>query len=428
MFERQLISSSDRRVPVASTDLRECRFIARQPIFDRHEHVFGYELLFRSGAQGCFPSIDPDAASRSTIDMSLLIGPRSLTEGRRAFVNFTRELLIDGTATVLPRDLGIIEILEDIEPDAAVLNACRDLKRLGYTLALDDLVDSRTRAAFVPFVDIVKVDFTLTTPATQHELASTYKRRGIRLLAEKVEAREEFDSALRMGYEYFQGYFFCRPTTITAHDIPSLHLTYLGILKAAMETNFDINAVEQAIKQEPGLCFRLLRYLNSAAFGIYPVRSIRHALTLIGQRELQKWITIAAAMALAGPRSSELISAALTRARFCELVATVLRTDSSDFFLVGMFSLIDAIIDQPLGRVLSELPLSTPAKSALLGRAGPLLTVLSLAVACERADWDSLAQLSSALAIDSVRVATIHAESMEWVRNIVSEHVPEQAV
>jgi c-di-GMP-related signal transduction protein len=403
------------------SDDSELRYIARQPIFDAARNLFAYELLFRgSNVQHCVAP-DPDAATISTIDFSLLLGHNSLTDGLPAFVNCTRELLIDGTVTALPRDLCVLEILETVQPDAEVLSACAKLKQLGYRLAIDDFAGDVSREPLIAISDILKVDFSLTNEALRAAIAARYSRRGLELLAEKVETPEEFESARRYGYRFFQGFFFCKPVTLSASDIRCLHPAYVELLSSMYDPIFNVDAINDAIRQEPSLCYRLLRYLNSAAFGVYPVRSIRHAIALLGQREMQKWISIVTAIAMAGPRSSELIGLALQRARFAELVADRIEAKySTEYFLAGIFSLADAMLNRELGAVIAALPLSSTVKDALAGRDNQITDGLRLAVSCERADWAGFARYCSALSVTESDAWKLYEEARRWVKSITA--------
>ena len=403
----------------AERDESEIRYIARQPIFDVANNVFAYELLFRAGDVQTCVAPDPNAATISTIDFSLLLGRESLTDGLPAFVNCTRELLLDGTVMALPRDGAVLEILENVEPEPAVLRACSELKKMGYRLAADDFNGDAARDPLIALCDIVKVDFALTNQAQRSEIANRYSRRGHILLAEKVETHEEFAAARATGYRYFQGFYFCKPVTIATADIRCLHPAYATLLSSVYDSVFNVDSIEAAIRQEPSLCYRLLRYLNSAAFGVYPVRSIKHAVTLLGQRELQKWISIVTAIAMAGPRSSELITTALQRARFLELVANDIGAPhSTEFFLAGIFSLIDAMLNRELQSIVASLPLSAMVKDALVGKDNIISEALQLVFTCERAKWSEFANHCAVLKIAEPLAWSHYEESRHWVRSI----------
>jgi EAL and modified HD-GYP domain-containing signal transduction protein len=242
------------------------------------------------------------------------------------------------------------------------------------------------------------------------------------LVAEKVETREQFQFALQLGFHYFQGYFFCKPQTLTMQDIPCSKVSYIQVLSIANRDIYDVNELEKSILQEPSLCYRLLRYLNSAAFGLFPVRSIRHALSLLGQREIRKWVSIVVAIAISNDRPSELISSALTRARTCEALAAPSGEDSNGAFMVGILSLMDAILDRPMELVLSQLPLTAECKCALIGEDNPLGRLLQLAICCERGAWDAISALASAQGLSQNSIWEAYREACIWSNEILQEN------
>ncbi len=398
------------------------RYIARQPILDREQNTHGYELLFRSGPDNFFRSSDPDAATCHTIDFSLLFGSAALTGGLPAFINCTRKVLLQDIITLLPRDRVVIEVLENMLADEETIAACTRLRRSGYLIALDDYIPTPDTVRLLPFADMVKVDFLSTSVARQAAIATDMRRRGIRLVAEKVESREQFEFALRLGYHYFQGYFFCKPQTLSMRDIPCSKLAYVNVLNIANRETYEVSELEQAILKEPALCYRLLRYLNSAAFGLFPVRSIRHALSLLGRREIQKWMCIVVAISIASDRPGELIANALTRARCCEALAAIDGEDSSSAFMVGIMSLMDAILDRPMDFVLAQLPLNTQCKDALRGVNNGLGVLLRLAVCCERGAWGEISALAAGRDLSEDTVWDVHRDACNWSREILQEN------
>lgn len=413
-------------LPLAETmtsgaaEMDDVRYVARQPIFDARRALYAYELLFRSDhTQQTCQARDGNQATLSTIDVSLLEGPDSLTDGLPGFVNCTRELLVNRVVTALPRDQAVLEILEDVPPDDEVIQACTALRRAGYRLAVDDFDGDPSRDPLIALAEFIKVDFALTSPRTREYIAQRYRRRGHLLLAEKVETQEEFESSAAMGYEYFQGFFFCKPVTLVAQDIRCLSPAHATLLGSIFDTNFDVDFIERSIRQEPSLCYRLLRYLNSAAFGVYPVRSIRHAITLLGQLELRKWVSIAVAIALAGPRSSILIRTALCRAFFMEALAARLRAPHpNEYFLAGMFSLIDAMLNQRMDVLLTNLPLSTQVKQALTGAQNPVASALQLSLACERADWNAFSGICAGMKLPEPETWNLFEAAQRWARSL----------
>jgi EAL and modified HD-GYP domain-containing signal transduction protein len=401
------------------------RYIARQPILNRDQDTYGYELLFRSGPEEFFNCDDPDLATCQTIDLSLFSGT-VLTGAHPAFINCTRNILVREVITLLPRDRVVIEVLEDVVADKEVIEACDRLRRAGYLIALDDYVPNSESIRLLPFASIVKVDFLATDAARQAGIAADMRRRGIRLLAEKVETREQFQYALRLGYHYFQGYFFCKPQSLKMVDIPCSKLAYIHVLSIANRESYDVNELEQAILREPSLCYRLLRYLNSAAFGLFPIRSIRHALSLLGQCEIRKWVSIVVAISISGDCPSELIASALTRARACEALAIATGDDSVSAFMVGIMSLMDAILDCAMEAVIARLPLSAECKDALLCKDNALGKLLRLEICCERGAWDEISAIAEERGLPEDTVWDLHREAGLWSSRILKENNRQQ--
>jgi len=395
------------------------RYLARQPILDRDQNTHGYELLFRSGPESLFCLGAPDVASFHTIDFSLLFGSRALTGGHRAYINCTRNILLRDAITLLPRDRVTVEVLEETAADPEVLAACGRLKQTGYRLALDDYLPTPDTLRLLPFADMVKVDFLATDSALQAAIAADMQRRGIRLLAEKVETREQFHFALDLGYQYFQGYFFCKPQTVALQDIPCSRLAYVQVLKIVNRDSYDVNELEQAILREPSLCYRMLRYLNSAAFGLLPIRSIGQALLLMGQSETRKWVSVVVAISLSGGRSEALIFSALVRARCCEVLAGLCREDASGAFIVGLMSLMDGILDRPMEMVISQIPLTAECKDALRLGSNKLGQLLWIAICCERGAWEDLCASIPECGVPEADILDSYRDACDWAAEIL---------
>jgi EAL and modified HD-GYP domain-containing signal transduction protein len=218
--------------------------VARQPILTGDEKVFGYELLFRDGVDDYFHNPDPDAASRSTLSTSMLIGLDVLCDGRRAFINVTRDVLLKDYITLLPSSQTVVEILETVPPDDVVRAACQRLKEGGYQIALDDFTVDDPRESLTDLADIIKVDLRAIAPEQAAELVKRHGPWRCRMLAEKVETREEFVAAKKAGFVYFQGYFFRRPEMLSTHEIPANQLNYLRMWQAVAWPELDIREVE----------------------------------------------------------------------------------------------------------------------------------------------------------------------------------------
>ena len=395
------------------------RFVARQPILTREQKVFGYELLFRDGVGNVFRSSDPEAAARSTLDSTLLMGFDVLCDGHKAFINCTRDLLLKDGITLLPAEQTVVEILEQIEPDDLVVAACLRLKSGGYTIALDDFVANDPREPLAPLVDILKVDFERTNRTEQIALVKQYAPSGRRMLAEKVETQDQFAAAQEMGYVYFQGYFFRRPEVLRAREIPTNQMNYLRLLAAVSKDEMDLREVEQIIKTEASILYRLLRYLNSPIFGMRnEIHSIRHGLAILGEREIRRWIRLVTLVSAGEQKSSDLVLSALVRARFCELVASKIPRTQSDLFLVGMVSMMDAILEIPMEEILDKIALDKDTKSVLSGTGGRLQPVYELMLAQEAGKWQAAKESAERLHITESETGEMWWQAMQWGRQV----------
>lgn len=399
------------------------RYLARQPILDRAGSVFGYEILFRSGLENYFHLEPGQDASARIVDNYLLFGLESLTGGRKAFINFTRDALIHDYAILLPSKHAVVEVLESIEPDEAVIAACQRLKKSGYMIALDDFMFAENAQVLTRFADIIKVDFLATSVETQKQMVRRFGPLGVKLLAEKVESREDAVRAMESGYHYFQGYFFCKPQMLQRRDVPGVKLNYLRILQAINRDPIDLAEVEGILRMEPSLLYKLLRYLNSASFGLRGrVTSIRHALALLGEQCLRKWTSVAALVDLAGDKPGELITTALVRARFCELLASplCLPRRETDLFLLGLISVMDAVLDRNMSDILTEIQLPPEVKSALLGENNKLKPALDSVVAQERGDWEQVRNCVSLMEIDESKFPDAYFSAIQWVKELMA--------
>jgi len=405
-------------VPARTTDAKPLRYVARQPIFDREQKVFGYELLFRDGLENAF-SGDTDEASRATLDRSLLMGLDILCDGRRAFVNCTRDTLIKGLVTLLPSTTTVVEILETVPADPDVIAACQNLKEAGYTIALDDYVADDPRVALAEMADIIKVEMLLTTQAEREVIVKQFGAHRHRLLAEKIETQHDFVRAREQGFVYFQGFFFRRPEMMNTRDMPANRLNYLRMLQEVSRPDLDVPGLEKLIKSEASVCYRLLRYLNSAMFGFNnEIHSVRHALSILGERDLRRWVRLVAAVGAGQEKTSDLVLSALVRGRFGELLAPHVAHGDSDLFLLGLLSLIDAMLEMPMADVLDRIPLDKETKLVLLGRPSLLRPVFQLMLAHESGEWEAAAKLSKTLGLDSEAVAGSYWQAQQWAREV----------
>ncbi len=397
--------------------------IARQPILTADESVVGYELFFRENReQRCFTS-DGDSATSAAIDTLSLVGFGVLCDGRLAFINCTHQTLLTDYFALLPPDNVVVEIQENVPAEEDVIQACERLKRAGYSIALDNFVPDDPRESLVPYADFIKVDVTKISGAQCESLVERYGSRSCLMLAHKVETRQHFLMAGQAGFTRFQGYFFRHPESLQVRQIPASQATYVRLLSAVSEIEVDLDEVVELIKHEPSLCYRLLRYMNSPLQGSSePVLSVRDALTLLGDKESVRWIRMATTVSMGQDKPSDLVLSSLVRARFCELIALRVEHGKSDLFLMGMLSLIDAILAVPIGMVIKELSLDSDVKAQLLGakmgKKTPLSPIYELMLAREAGDWELVTQLGKQLNLSLSFVAETSNAAMRWAHEI----------
>lgn len=367
-------------------------YIARQPIFNKNKEVHAYELLYRTGVDNVASVLDGDAATSSVIANSLMvIGLEKLTEGRPAFINFTKKLISDEIATVFDPKMVVVEILEDIIPDEKFLSDCRKLKEMGYTLALDDVVLEYPYEELMAMVDIIKVDFLLTKPWERKALVQRFKDSGVQFLAEKVETNEQFKEAVEAGYTYFQGYFFAKPKLLARRSIKSYALNYARIVTELNKPEPEYEKISKIIEYDVSMSYKLLRLINSAAFVTNSrITSIKHALVLLGFKEIKKWISIVMLQDIGSDKPDEILRSCLLRGKMGESLATTfgLKHRKDELFLLGVFSMIDTLMDLPMEEAIQDLPFEDDIKEALLGKPNAFHEILTIVVAYEKGNWD----------------------------------------
>lgn len=401
--------------------------IARQAIFDRQRNMHGYELLYRSNtSSNAFDGTEADDATMQVLsNMLLSIGQESLLSGKKAFVNFDHRLLAAGMHKSLPRESIVVEILETVEPTPDLIALCQGIARDGYTLALDDFTDDIPFEPLTRIAGVIKVDMRLTSRAEQERLLRRYKPRGVLMLAEKVETYAEFEWARRAGYDLFQGYFFARPVMVRRQQIPAGLTACLQLLRELRPTDLDFGRIERLIRDDVSLSYKLLRYANSAAFHqCAKIESIPAALLRIGESNVRRWVSLATLPKLAANKPSELVTLSLVRAHFCERLATLAGMKNADqAYLMGMFSLLDALLDQPLDEALQSVDLGEAITQALLGIDGSgtaLGGLYKLTLSYEMADWDEVRAISERYGISSSAVGSAYIDSTVNVARLQS--------
>ena len=399
-------------------------FVARQPIFDREQQVYAYELLYRDGFDNVYNSqIDGDTATADVLTSSfMVIGISEITDGKKAFINFTTNLLKQQVPTVFDSEIVVVEILENVEPTKEIIAACRKIKDKGYILALDDFVFSRKYLPLLKLADIIKVDFVNTDEDMRQKLIKLSSKWDLDLLAEKVETREELQEALDLGYSYFQGYFFSKPKIIQGNSLPVYAVNYLQALEEINKEDVDIPKVAKIISRDISLSYKILKLINSAAFGVRnEVTSIKGALMLLGLDEVGKWLNVIVIKEMASSKETEIIRLALIRAKFCETVAKMIGKEAvkEEYFMMGLFSLIDVLLNKKMQQALEQLPISDEIKWGLLGYKGLRNDIYQLVLAYEKANWSKFSQKCIAINLTEEELANVYIKSIEWCNEIM---------
>ena len=400
------------------------RQFARQPILNSRGQVHGYELLFRSGPENSFNGFDHEKASRTMVDNAVIFGIEELSNGLPAFINCTAELLTGELASMLPPQLTVLEILETVEPTPEIVAACRNLANQGYRIALDDF---RWDAKFVPFVELatyIKVDFLSSTPEERRQLFRQVNNSGAQLVAEKVETADDHSQAVNEGFSLFQGYYFCRPVMMEKRKIPSNTLFHLDILKELLNDPLDIRRIVPLVKSDAALTYRLLRLVNSVGFGIRTeVHSIQSAIVIAGDDAFRRLASVAIASELNAGQPPEILHLALVRARFCELAAPLGSLNPNEQYLLGLFSLLPAMLRVPMDVVVPMLPLPAKIRSSLHGLDLPEHRLLAWIEAHERGDWFSSDTIALQDRVDREQLCRFYAEAARWSSSVIRSTV-----
>lgn len=400
-------------------------FLGRQPILDGSNELLAYELLFRSSRTNAAAIANEVQATATVVTNAFAqlavgdaLGPY------RAFINVDREFLFSDLVELLPRDAVTLELLESIQPDAEVIARVEALKHKGYQIALDDVAHLDQHTALLALADVVKVDVLATGTDQLPAIVARVKEAGTRLLAEKVESREQMETCRALGFDLFQGYYFARPTIIAGKKLDHSQLALLRLTALLME-DADTVELEKVFKQEPGLTVNLLRLTNSVAAGVRTrITSLRHAITVLGRRQLQRWLQLLMFANPQGGSTSPLLQLAATRGRLMELLADKLRGRPAELadqaFMTGIMSLMPALLGQRIEDILAQLPVA-PTMAQALGetREGRLGALLQLAEASEVADEESIEELLAGL--DGLNAAVFNSAltgALAWANSI----------
>ncbi|MEA3466453.1 MAG: HDOD domain-containing protein [Thermodesulfobacteriota bacterium] len=389
-------------------------FIGRQPIFDRNIKVYAYELLYRHGFVN-YAQIDDDDAASGTVLVNLLleIGLDNLVGKHKAFCNFTRGSLLQEQDLSFAADRLVIEVLETVEAEDEIVQAVRGYAERGHMIALDDFVYREELRPLVEIADLIKIDVMdlgMEGTAEQVKILRTIKP-SLKFLAEKVETKEEFQQCLDLGFDYFQGYFFSKPVVVTGKKMPPARIAMLQLMSELQDADVSMERIEEIIQTDVNMSVKLLRQVNSSYYGlINEVTSIRHAIVRVGLQHIRTWASVLI-MGSVSDKPDELMTMALVRGKMCELIAVQQSSrQETSYFTVGLFSLLESILDAPMEQILKELPLSDEINQALLNGEGRMGKVLHCVQDYEQANWDAV----SASGIAKEDVVDDYWEAIAW--------------
>jgi len=370
-----------------------------------------------------YDGTDGSEASLAVIGNTFLfLGERILAPRSRVFINLTRNLLLHGVGSLLSNKTTVIEILEDIAPDETLIAACRELKEAGYTLALDDYtIDNEMQHPLLDLVDIVKVDFMQSSREDCRVLVRDLANGHRKLLAEKVETVSDFKSAIAMGYSFFQGNFFSEPVIVSGAAVPVYKLNYMRLLRETIKRELDFSALARIITQDVTLCYTLLKYINSAYFGLKDeITSVLHAVMLLGETEVKRWASIVLISLSGADKPPEVVVRSLIRAQMCQALAgdVGLKEHESELFLLGLFSMMDVVVGRPLAEILEEVGLAKEVKGALLGEQNGYRGLYELVVSYERGQWEKCSEYAATLCLEPARILEIYVKATGWADEI----------
>lgn len=400
-------------------------FVARQPIFDVHEKVWAYELLFRKSGQSKTADVaEDDLATASVIADGFSLAFSGMDKNRKAFINFPQRLLLDETVFALPREICVVEVLETITPSAEMVAALLNIKNHGYILALDDYVGQPGYEDIIRLADIVKVDVLGMEPQRLREVCADLRKYGCRLLAEKVEDRATYELTKMLGFTLFQGFYFSRPETVSGSKVPTPVIAKMRLLRALSGDDFDVREMTKIISSDPSVSYRLLNFINSAAFSLRDkIQSIGQALTLLGKQQIKQWfLAVIISDFDSSAKVQEAAYTSLQRARYLESMGKLHR--SHDFraetlFLLGLFSKLDVLLAQPMDRLLQNIPLDKQVEDALLSKPSPYWAWLSLVEDIEIGNWEDVFQFLEARQLDQQESARSYAEAIGWTQTLL---------
>ncbi|MEJ2057486.1 MAG: HDOD domain-containing protein [Desulfofustis sp.] len=399
------------------------QYIARQPILNVHKRLYGYELLYRGAKDYTLPLVSGNRATASLLSSTFLTrGIDEISGMRPCFINFTQDLLERNLPAAFPKNQIVVEILENVEPTPKLISVCKNLKNDGYTIALDDFVYNRKLEPLLECAQIVKIDVRLTPLNTITNTLNRLKNHRIKLLAEKVETVRDFELANKLGFSYFQGYFFAKPTKIEIRELSSVKTNLLRLLAEVTRKETTMEKLREIISVDIAISYKLMRFLNSAYFyRLQEVKTVKHAIAYLGERELRRFVLLVVVSELASEHPGELTRLALVRAKFCELLGTAspYKTNSEELFIMGLFSMLDTMLGSPMNKIMDRLPIGRHVKDALIQQSGVMADFLKIAVAFERNQQKKIITLVKELRINAKNIGESYLAAVKYANGLL---------
>jgi len=398
-------------------------FIARQPIFTAHRKLYAYELLYRGTKTSSLSNTSGNKATTSVLSSAFLTeGIEKISDLRPCFINFTRDLLLQNLPASFPKTLIVVEILEDVAPTPDIVAVCRKLKDDGYTIALDDFIYNPNLEPLIGIADIIKFDFLLTPVDTLQKTLYRLSRHKLKYLAEKVESYDEFIQASKLGFSYFQGYFFCKPEKIRIREIDSAKINLVNLLAEVNRKATTLRKIEEIFLRDVGLSYKLLRYINSSYFyRLNKIESVAHAMTYLGENELRRFIILVLISELASDKPAELMRLAVVRAKMGELLAqeTALKDKADEIFLLGLFSLLTAMLDTSIEYICEQLSLSDHLQNALIDHTGPYAPFLETVISYEKRDKSTCLDAVQKICVAPGKLHRLYMEAITFTSSVL---------
>jgi len=399
------------------------QYIARQPILNVHKRLYAYELLYRGAEPYTLKDVSGNRATASLLSSTFLTrGIDEISGMRPCFINFTQDLIERNLPAAFPKGQIVIEILEDVEPSKKVVSVCRKLHEDGYKIALDDFVYKRKFEPLLEIADIIKIDIRLTPLDTITRTLHRLNKYKVKLLAEKVETNADFEKANKLGFTYYQGYFFSKPERIEIRELSSVKVNLLRLLAEVTRKETTMEKLRDIISIDIAISYKLMRFLNSAYFyRLQEVKTVKHAIAYLGEKELRRFVLLVVISELASEQPGELTRLALVRAKFCELLGEISphKAISGELFIMGLFSLLDTMLGAPMDKIMDKLPIGRRVKDALAQRSGLLAGFLKVSMAFERNQQRKISSLLLELKINPQQVPESYLTAVRYANGLL---------